>query len=155
MIFDSLARLGDYAAMHPRMGDVKAFLAQTRLDQLPVGRTDIYADELFALVGEDNGKGKSGAKLEAHRKHIDVQIALSGADLFGWRPLGECDKASAEYSEERDIQFFDDEPEIWLPLETGTFAMFFPHDAHAPLAGAGSVRKIVFKLRVAGSNAPA
>ena len=54
------------------------------------------------------------------------------------------------YDEKRDIEFFDCEPETWLTLQPGEFALFFPNDAHAPLVGGEkSIRKAVFKIRVA------
>ncbi len=35
-----------------------------------------------------------------------------------------------------------------MPLAKGQFMMFWPADAHAPLAGAGPLHKVVVKLLV-------
>ena len=52
------------------------------------------------------------------------------------------------YDAGRDIAFFADEPAAWFPLERGQFAVFFPDDAHAPLAASGSLHKVVIKVEV-------
>ena len=40
-------------------------------------------------------------------------------------------------------------PAAWFPLGRGQFAVFFPDDAHAPLAATGSLHKVVIKVEVA------
>jgi beta-galactosidase beta subunit len=34
----------------------------------------------------------------------------------------------------------------WVAVPPGSFAIFFPHDAHAPLGGEGRVKKAVVKV---------
>ena len=59
-------------------------------------------------------------------------------------------KNSLCYDPKHNIEFFDCEPETWLALQPGEFALFFPNDAHAPLVGGEkTIRKAVFKIRVA------
>ena len=43
---------------------------------------------------------------------------------------------------------FGDKPDLWFSLPPGSFAIFFPSDAHAPLAGAGKTMKAVVKIAV-------
>ncbi len=86
--------------------------------------------------------------MEVHRRYVDVQLCLIGDEQIGWRPLAQCAAPQGPFDCERDIQFFNDRPETWLALRPGLFAIFFPDDAHAPLAGEGEVRKAVFKLAV-------
>ena len=70
------------------------------------------------------------------------------AETYGWIDRGRL-KNGLGYNEKRDIEFFDCEPETWLTLEPGEFALFFPNDAHAPLVGdRANIRKVVFKIRV-------
>jgi beta-galactosidase beta subunit len=42
--------------------------------------------------------------------------------------------------------FFADRPETWAAVEPGSFVILYPQDAHAPLAGAGEIRKAVVKV---------
>jgi biofilm protein TabA len=62
--------------------------------------------------------------------------------------LADCQSIDTPYSEERDIAFFSDRPAAWLPLAQGQFMVFFPEDAHAPLAADGPLHKVVVKLLV-------
>jgi len=48
------------------------------------------------------------AKLEAHRRYIDIQLVLDGTDEMGWKPLSDCHDPVSDYSTERDIRFFND-----------------------------------------------
>jgi biofilm protein TabA len=146
MILDALSAAGRYLALNPRLAAGFAFLAKSDLANLPVGRHEIDGPQVFALVSHDTGRGQAGARLEAHQKYLDIQVALSGQERIGWLPLADCRQVAEAYSAERDIGFFADRPTIWLPLEPGQFAIFFPADAHAPLAGEGAVHKVVIKV---------
>jgi energy-dependent translational throttle protein EttA len=48
----------------------------------------------------------------------------------------------------RDIRFFNDAPSSWIATPPGSFCLFFPEDAHAPLVSAGRIRKVVVKIAV-------
>jgi beta-galactosidase beta subunit len=52
------------------------------------------------------------------------------------------------YSEEKDLEFFEEVPEVWVTVPEGHFVIFFPEDAHAPMAGEGAMNKLVGKVRV-------
>jgi YhcH/YjgK/YiaL family protein len=92
--------------------------------------------------------GHDGARLEVHRRYIDIQCTLSGHEEIGWRPLARCTEWSEAFDAERDIGFFAERPETWLVVPAEHFAMFFPDDAHAPLAGFGLVKKAIVKIAV-------
>jgi YhcH/YjgK/YiaL family protein len=108
-------------------------------------------DSLVLIVENVTGKGREGARLEAHRKYIDVQYVIPGQptanEELGWRPTATCEK-SAKFDEAKDIGYIDDQPQLWFTLPAGYFVVFFPSDAHAPLAGKGDVRKAVVKVAV-------
>jgi beta-galactosidase beta subunit len=63
-------------------------------------------------------------------------------------PLTSCGRIAGEFQEDKDIGFFDRRPTTWLAVPEGTFVVFFPHDAHAPLAGRGAVKKAIMKVAV-------
>jgi biofilm protein TabA len=98
------------------------------------------------LIQDENGRGHKGARLEAHRQYIDVQLTLEGIEEIGWSPLAAC--RPSVFDTAKDIGFFDDRPHVWLTLPPAHFAIFFPSDAHAPLGGMGKVRKAVVKVAV-------
>jgi biofilm protein TabA len=65
---------------------------------------------------------------------------------MGWKPRSSCSHPSAAYDETADIQFFADEPDAWVSVRSGTFAIFFPEDAHMPLISPEIIHKVVLKV---------
>jgi beta-galactosidase beta subunit len=51
------------------------------------------------------------------------------------------------YDSGKDCVFFKDKSNFWFKLSKGSFVIFFPEDAHAPLAGNSRVKKAVIKVR--------
>lgn len=146
MIFDSLANAGRYATLHPLFARAFAFLRDTDLTALAPGRHDIDGERLFAIVEACPGRTRAEAKLECHRRYIDIQLVLEGIDEMGWRALADCVQPRTDYDAARDIRFFDDAPASWIATPAGTFCLFFPDDAHAPLVSNGFIRKVVVKI---------
>ena len=109
---------------------------------------DIDGDRVFALVNRDPGRGRSGARLEAHRKYIDIQYLVSGREEIGWRPTRACREVTEPSVAEGDIMFFGDASQTWIDLPVGKFMIFWPEDAHAPLAAEGDNLKVVIKVAV-------
>lgn len=148
MIFDDLKNAARYHALHPGFRHGFEFLSQSGLAQLDGGRHELDGDRLFALVNRDPGRGHEGARLEAHRKYIDIQFLVDGCEEIGWRPTPECRQITEAYDDARDLMFFGDAPQSWINLPVGKFMVFFPEDAHAPLASRGDNLKVVVKVAV-------
>ena len=150
MIFDQLGLASRYDGVHSGLAAGFRFLQSTDLGALQDGRHELDGDRLFVIVANSAGKGRSDARLEVHDRYMDIQVAISGTDEIGIKPRGECRQIDAGMDAERDIMFFRDQPDFWMQLTPGTFAVFFLDDAHAPLAGAGQVHKAVVKVAVHG-----
>lgn len=150
MILDRLINAQRYAALHPLFPRAFDYIRANDLSVLAPGRYDIAGDELFAIVERAPGRTRERAQLECHRKYIDIQLVLQGTDEMGWKPLADCRDPVSDYSAERDIMFFSDAPAAWIAVPPGHFCIFFPEDAHAPLVGAGEIRKVVFKVAASG-----
>ena len=148
MILDSLARADRYTALHPLFARAFAFLREADLATLEPGRHAIDGDILFAIIEDAAGRTRAEAKLECHRRYIDIQLVLEGVDEMGWKPLGACTRPATDYDAARDIRFFDDTPANWIATPAGSFCLFFPEDAHAPLVSSGRIRKVVVKIAV-------
>ena len=148
MILDSLERLERHQSLLEGIATVSEFLRTHRLEALPPGRHPVAGEWLWVGISDEQGRGREGAVLEAHRRFADVQVALGPGEGIGWKPLARCRHVKAEYDPQRDLEFFTDAPDLWFDLPPGVFALFLPEDAHAPLAGAGPVRKAVFKIRI-------
>ena len=148
MILDNIANLKKYSALYPGFRQAGAFIIKNRSGNISDGRYDIDGKNVFALVSTSKGKGLKLAKLEAHKKYIDIQYVLWGREVIGYQQTKNCVRMLAKYDTKKDIMFFKDEPGSVLVLEKGDFAVFFPNDAHAPIAGKGMVKKIVVKVKV-------
>jgi YhcH/YjgK/YiaL family protein len=148
MILDTLAQSDRYLALHPRFARAFEFLRSTDLRALEPGRHAIDGDHLFAIVEACAGRARADAKLECHRRYIDIQLVLEGVDEMGWKPTADCVAPATEYDAARDIRFFNDVPSNWITTPPGAFCTFFPDDAHAPLVGEGLIRKVVVKIAV-------
>ena len=147
MILDSLKNKAQYAALHPRFQAVFDFIDNNDVASLPCGRHDIDGDNIFVMVQELDLREVSAARLELHRKYIDIQLLLSGPnEVFGWSEKKDCLTAETEFDEQKDIQLFTDIPQCFYSVGEGQFSILFPEDGHAPMLGEGHVKKCIFKI---------
>jgi len=148
MILDTLDQAERYLALHPLFARAFAFLRDTDLKALEPGIHAVQDEQIFAIVEACSGRTRAEAKLECHRRYIDIQLVLEGVDEMGWKPLAECVDPATEYDAARDIRFFKDAPSSWIATPPGSFCLFFPDDAHAPLVSDALIRKVVVKIAV-------
>ena len=151
MILSTLSQASRCSALHPLVPRAFEYMRSTNLLALAPGIHPIVGEQLFAIVERMLGRNREQAQLECHRKYIDIQLVLQGVDEMGWKPLHDCHKPVADYSTEKDIQFFYDAPASWIATPPDTFCIFFPEDAHAPLVSTGNIHKVIFKIAVNGA----
>lgn len=115
------------------------------------GKHTIDGTDLFAGIDRYETKTRADAKLETHRRYIDIQLLLSGTEcieVFAKNSL----TVREPYNPDKDAEFYDvpDTAPVRVTLRPGQFVVFFPEDAHMPCLHAGDsaqpVRKIVIKL---------
>lgn len=146
MILDRLDQAEKYFEMHPAFEKAFAFLRQDAPSDMSAERHEINGDRMFCIISKGPGKTREEARLEAHRKYIDIQYIIAGTDEMGWKPTVACETIETSYNADNDIEFFKDKPESWTKVPAGSFAIFFPQDAHAPLVSDGEVHKVVLKI---------
>lgn len=107
----------------------------------------------FALEQAYRTKERAEGFFESHRKFIDVQVIVEGAE---WMELVDLSRATEKqaYQPERDLIVHADAAEASrLHLRAGDVAVFCPADVHMPGLGGGAsptlVRKTVVKVPVA------
>ncbi len=149
MILATLDDVFRYANLHPLFAHGLAALRDPESARWPAGRRVLNGDALYLNVERRDAVGRSAAVLEAHRRYIDIQYTVAGNEWIGWRPLPSCTLEKAPYNEGRDVAFYDDPVNAWFPVPAGHLAIFFPEDAHAPLAGDGGLHKLIVKVAVA------
>lgn len=148
MIVDVLENAHRYVALHRGFAQAFEFLGRPDLQELPVDTYEIDGERVYAMVAKETGRKKEDALLEVHERYIDIQLVLAGTDTMGWRAKSLCRQPAGGYDPETDLQFFTDGPDVWLPTSSGTFAIFFPEDAHMPLISSGQIHKVVVKIAV-------
>jgi biofilm protein TabA len=127
-----------------------AYFRDTNLEELPVGKYPIDADNVFAAVTDNPTKDYANTNWESHRKYIDMQCVVRGAEKMGQAPL---DKATVTkpYDEARDVANYSAEGPQY-EARPGTIYVFFPQDVHRPnikVDGIDKDKKVVVKVRVA------
>jgi YhcH/YjgK/YiaL family protein len=130
MILDTLDNISLYRGLPARLVAALDFLQATDLAALPLGKTTIDGERLFALVQEYSPKRAEMSKFEAHRRFWDVQYVARGIERIGYSHLSRM-SVSEPHSLERDVSFFTG-PGDWLYVPAGTFVVFGPSDVHMP-----------------------
>ncbi len=122
-----------------KTADIKALRADS-------SKIELDGDKLYLFVSEYQGKTKEEAKLEAHKRYIDIQIPIVGTEQMGWLEIDRCTKELSPYNTEKDLVFYDNPISSYISVDQGEFAIFFPEDGHAPGIGEGFIKKIVVKI---------
>ncbi|MCX6996827.1 MAG: YhcH/YjgK/YiaL family protein [Kiritimatiellaeota bacterium] len=148
MILDRLEDCDRYRAAQPAFAAALDFLQRADLAALPDGRADLDGDRLYALIQRTTGRGRASARLEIHRRYLDIQYVIAGDEVVGWRSAAETCTITQPFDESKDIGYFDEPPALWLPVPPGSLAVFFPGEPHAPLAGTGPLHKVVIKVKM-------
>lgn len=150
------------AASDPRFAAAFAYVsdlleagsaAWERMGRIAVGVTGRVelAGGAFALEQVYTPKPRAEGFFESHRKYIDVQVVVSGAELMELADISRLVVSDA-YNPERDfIKYADIAGAAVLKMGPGDAAIFFPNDGHMPALhwrGSGVVRKTVVKVPV-------
>ena len=152
MIFDSLTACAQYYGVHPRLAKAFAFLEKATREDFPVGRYELDGKNLFAMVQAYDSNLPEAVSFEGHRRYIDVQYVLSGVEVMECAAYGDTQPKN-DYSEERDVQFFEDcQAPVACTVRAGEFVVFFPQDLHKPGMCANRqpapVKKVVVKIAI-------
>jgi biofilm protein TabA len=148
MIHNTIRQAGRYMNIHPLFRPAFEFLASLDPRTVVPGIHEIHGRELYVILSRSPGETPVPARLEVHRRYVDLQVPLAGSFTVGWRPLAQCTQVHTPYDPEKDAAFFDDPPASTITLASGCFAVFFPEDAHAPGNSPDELIKAVFKLAV-------
>ena len=150
MIIDTLSNAGKYHGVHPLFAKAFQYVSSQDLNALEPGNYEIAGEELKAVVMDKPGKtaAESLEKFECHDRHIDIQVLIQGNEQIGWKPRGDCKEPKGEYSPEKDVLFYQDEPDMYFQLKPGQFVILFPEDVHAPMISESNIKKLVIKVKV-------
>jgi YhcH/YjgK/YiaL family protein len=150
MVLDTLPHSGLAGRLGPRFDAALAWL--TRFDpHTPDGKYPIDGEAIFALVQSYATVPAAEKRFEAHRAYIELQYVVAGTERMLYAPLSEM-RAITDYDPQNDYQLFADSAAAsTLRLSPGSFAIFFPHDAHKPGCSdetPGQMKKVVITIQV-------
>lgn len=115
------------------------------------GRYVLWQDDIYALVLRYNTGDAAGSRFETHRKYVDLQYTLAGAEVIDWAPRGTLSN-DGDYDATKDLLFHHPGPVFGRVLKSaGYFSIHTPVDAHRPkirAEGADQVFKLVVKIPV-------
>src|SRR5690349_3952354 len=110
MIFDTQNNARRYFALHPHFEATFKWLQEN--PNRGEGQYEIAGSDCFVMVQTPSGKGRSTPILEAHNTYLDIQVALEGTDIVGWKSRGDCTNVTQEDSEEKDFMLWEEEPDF-------------------------------------------
>lgn len=154
MIFGDLKHLDNEKKVYPEaIFKVLKYLKSTDFTKMKNGTYEIVGQDIFAKVFEIETNVTTERKPEAHEKYIDIQYSLEGKEIIGFARNTGKEKIQENLLEKEDNVFYenDQENEIYLKMNTGTFAIFFPTDIHRPGCSYEKnerIRKVVVKVAI-------
>ena len=151
MITDRVECAGMYAGLGERISLGLALLNEEQVRTSAPGRYEVQEDLIFFVTDVYRSRPIEISRFESHRKYLDIQYVVSGREWISYGPV-EGLTVETPYVPDKDVEFYASvESASRVLMQAGTFAIFFPHDAHMPglmVERPEEVRKIVVKIRL-------
>jgi YhcH/YjgK/YiaL family protein len=149
MIIDKIEHSGEYNALGERLAKGLKLIQDPSLLNKEDGTYKVDGDDLFYMVQRYTTKDPGDQLFETHREYIDIQAVITGTETIGWAP---ADTMEVTQPYKPDItKGADPEHFTSLYMPAGTFAVFYPQDAHKPgcdYVKKEQVTKIVVKVKI-------
>jgi len=146
MIFDKMNRLAQYKGLNDNLDRLIDFALAHAPEELSPDKNEIDG-ECCWMNSNVAQLAPANAVYERHLAYIDLQIPIDEGEIITVKPVEDLDWPASE----AETQFTEGASGTPLDLVPGTFAIFFPGDAHncgLSKSGQTSVRKLVGKARV-------
>ncbi|MDD3412034.1 MAG: YhcH/YjgK/YiaL family protein [Eubacteriales bacterium] len=127
MIVDNLENIARYAGLGANFATAAAYLAQTDLNALPMGRTEVDGANVF-INKQDNLLNQGDPAWEAHARYADIQLILRGGERFVWGATAVMDPLN----EQTDFRTCHDASGCEFTLTDGQLVIFLPGEPHSP-----------------------
>lgn len=148
MIVSNLQNSGRIESLHPQFKPLFDYVKTHDLLHAELGRIDIDGDDLFIMNINPECVPLDKQVLEVHRIYIDVHILLEGTERIGWKAIEDVKQEIKPYDKEGDCALYADPSTTWVDLLPGQFMIVYPEDPHAPVVGAGNIRKLIAKVKI-------
>jgi YhcH/YjgK/YiaL family protein len=152
MIFGNLNHIGQHNTYPAPVIRALEYLKAHDFVSMAPGVYEIEGKELYVQVIDAQTDYPQNKKPEVHRQYVDLQFSPAGNELIGFVPENGKNVVREDLLEARDLLFYTlVENEMFLKMDAGNFAVFFPWDVHRPACAVGEpapVRKVVVKIKL-------
>ena len=148
MIIDRIDNASLYHTVHTKFKRAFDYIHEINTANIPAGRYEIDGVNMYALIQQYDTKLKEQGFWEAHRRYIDLQYIVQGAEGIGYANIHHL--RQGEYDEGKDFLPLYGDGDL-VTLRSGCFVLLMPEDAHMPGMAIGSpapVKKVVIKIAV-------
>lgn len=145
MIFDRMERLAQYRGLNANLDRLIDFALGCDAEALVPGKNDIDGDNCWMMKNVAKLAPET-ALFERHMAYIDLQIPIDEGEIITVSPVEALDWPESD----AETRFTEGPAGTPLDLVPGTFAIFFPGDAHncgISKAGQTQVNKLVGKAK--------
>ena len=146
MIFDTLAHIDNYKGIHKGVFKGLCLLRDTDFSVLEDKRYELDGEDFFFITSYETQLVNDTP--EAHQKYIDIHFPLSGKEIVGWKHLSNLGTSEAPFDTDNDFALYAEEPTTYFTVMPGEFYIVYPEDAHAPIIGEGTLRKLIVKVMI-------
>lgn len=151
MIADKINNLERYKNCHKNIAAALQYIADHAGDpDLKDGTYTVIPDEVIVHVLTKETHDRKEAKMEIHKRFMDIHYMIRGAERCWMAPLAE--EAQIDYDEKTDNGFWDCADNCDVMINEGEFYAVWPMEPHCPLCHAGkqaeTIRKIICKVKV-------
>lgn len=144
MVFDNISNIDKYqddVKLYAALIALKHYVQGERYDETSVASFNRQDCSTILLID---------AKLENHRKYIDIHYVIKGAENILVNYSSRLERLT-EFSEENDCELFAlSGAERCMELHEGDFLVVYPGESHAPKVAINDeikeIRKVVVKL---------
>ncbi len=152
MIYDLKQHAKTYKGISKNLDAALDYLTRTDMAALAIGRHSVDGERIVVHASSNDTSDSATIRYEAHRKYIDIQLVVRGAERCFYAPV-ESLEPDGPFADEKDVGYYHDPSgeNVFIRLIPGAFALFFPHDAHKPschLERKSTVHKVVVKVAV-------
>ena len=135
-----------YAGICTKLDRAFSWLQNTDVSKLPMGKTEIEGNEIYANHSTFTSLPRSEAKWEVHHTHLDIQIVLKGHELMDITPR-DLTSPVGQYNKEADYQQVNGSISQTVHMVPEQMTIVFPEDAHRPaIHGDEKTAQIIEKL---------
>jgi biofilm protein TabA len=150
---DNVEFAKQYQANKKYWDEAFAFITNTNLDTLSVGKHAIDGDNVFATVTDGPTKELDKTGWEAHHNYLDLHLVISGREKTGVMNPANA-KVTHPYDPAKDVENYDvnSVKGDYYIEDPSTVFVFFPQNSHRPgihVDGYDKVKKLVIKIKMA------